>query len=223
MEAGREVNITNVKTHIAEIIINFNFTEQRINEIIEEYIDSRAEYFINNILLSSLILNVGAKVKILNYIVVTEAIDLPKEWMNPFHMLMKNRNLIAHSDNLLAFDQDLEDLEFVYNNETGEADPSPTWIEVPPYIPIFDKGKVNYVEISMILDEFDKYYARVDESLKIILDTVSRRHAKPFPDAKFGPKKNPKRFQGPSSEAEEALDLDDFKKENRGHEESEPL
>lgn len=28
MDAGREVNINNVKTHIAEIIIDFNFTEQ---------------------------------------------------------------------------------------------------------------------------------------------------------------------------------------------------
>lgn len=203
MEIGREVNIDNVKTHIAEIIINFNFIEQRISGIIEEYIDSRAEYFVSNILLSSLILPVSAKLKILNYLVVTEAIGLPRDWINSFHMLMRNRNLIAHSDNLLAFDQDLEDLEFIYNKETGEADPSPIWVDFPPHIPIFDKGKVNYVEISKILDEFDKYYARVDEFLKIILDTVSKRHAKQFPDSKLGPAKEIKSFKMPSTETED--------------------
>jgi len=50
METSREVNITNMKTHIADIIINFNFAEHRI---IEENIDSGAEYFVNSILLHS--------------------------------------------------------------------------------------------------------------------------------------------------------------------------
>jgi len=182
-ELERVINVENVKTHIADVIIKFNFIEQRINQIIQEYIDSEAAYFVEKILLNSLILNVGSKFKILQYIVVTEKVKVSKEWKNSMQMLMTRRNLIAHSDNLLGFYQDLEDVEFLYNKETGDNDIYPIFIEAQPDISIFENGVVNYVEMSRILNQFEKYYDMVDKDLTVIFDLVSIQHASKFPDS----------------------------------------
>ena len=84
--------------------------------------------------------------------------SIKKELITAFNIVLNKRNMIAHSESLLDFWQDLEDVDFEYHK-----DAEPTMYGIfgdleEPFIPLLENDKIDYVNFSKIVNDFNKYY-----------------------------------------------------------------
>jgi hypothetical protein len=171
MEFPEELT-TKHKEIISDIITKFNHIEKSVKEIIANYIDSDKNEFINEILLSSLILNFTTKNKILKYIVATEEIKVSSDFKKGMLLLMTSRNIIAHSDNLLEYDI----IRFEENFNPSRSVQSLTSLGgtaayqkvVPKKQMTLNDDKIQNMEIEKIHENFIKYFAILLQDLKQI-------------------------------------------------------
>lgn len=174
MEFPEEL-ISKHKEIISEIITKFNQIENSIKIIIASYIASEKTEFINEILLNNLILNFSSKYKILQYIIAKEEIKVSKNFNNSIKILMTNRNIIAHSDNL--FDYEIIPIkENLFSTQV---------LRFPRYLSPLQKiesknqktinnGEIQNLEIDKIHNDFIKYFEIALGELNKIKDAVDK-------------------------------------------------
>jgi len=144
-----------VKAKLSDIIINFNYLEQLLRQTLCEYIKSSRSDFVTNILLHNSIMSFNTKLAILRYIVTKEHIAF-KDW-EKFHKLIKIRNAVAHSDNLLNFEGE------IIGEEVVDAEYE---IRIPIYEPSVDGPKITILKNGKINEEgLDKMHFEFNENL----------------------------------------------------------
>ena len=169
--------ISRNKEIISDIIIKFNEVENSIKEIIMEFIDSKRNDFIKNILLNNLILNFSSKFKILQYIIESQKIKVDKNFNKSIKILMAKRNIIAHSDSLIDYDI----------IPTGPNLFSQFVLKIPSYMLSWQRveskeqitlnnGKIENTEIEKIYSDFLKYYEKAITELNLILEEVKKKN-----------------------------------------------
>lgn len=69
---------------------------------------------------------------------------------------MNKRNIIAHSDNLLKLEPDVIDIDTDWSREGSIM--YPVYGPSEPSLAIINDGKVDYQNISKIVEDFAKYF-----------------------------------------------------------------
>ena len=162
-----------IKLQIADVIIRLNLLEFRIKKILSRYINSPKNDFIEEILLNNMMIPLATKIKLLTHIYSENSKkNISKELNNAFHIVLNKRNGIAHSESLLDFWQDLEGVDFEYRK-----DAEPTMYGIfgdlqEPFIPLLENGKINHINFSKIVDDFNKYYEICEDGLEEIEDQL---------------------------------------------------
>jgi hypothetical protein len=172
MEFPEEL-ISKHKEIISDIITKFNQIENLIKKTITSYIASDKTEFINDILLNNLILNFSSKYKILQYIITIEKIEVNKKFNNSIKILMSNRNIIAHSDNLLDYEiTPIEENLFFTNVLKFPRYTSPFQKVEPKNQTTINNGKIQSIEIDKIHKDFIKHFEIAIGELKTIKDII---------------------------------------------------
>ena len=144
-----------MKSKVADIIVQFNFLELSIKEILAIYIQSTKKDFVSDILLNNSIVSFGSKISLLLFITNKEKIKFfIKE---DLYSLINIRNAIAHSDNLFNMEGKLMGYETI-DEEFG--------IEIPIYDPSPDGPIIIQFKSGKIYEEgFDKRYKEFNEKM----------------------------------------------------------
>jgi len=174
MEFPEEL-ISKHKEIISDIITKFNQIENLVKKIISSYIASNKTEFINEVLLNNLILNFSSKYKILQYIIAIEKINVDKDFYNSIKVLMTNRNIIAHSDNLL----DYEIIPIKENFFTTQVLKFPRYLSAlqkvePKNQTTINNGKIQSIEIDKIHSDFNKYFEIAVNELNAIQEIIDK-------------------------------------------------
>lgn len=162
-----------IRLQVADVIINLNLIESKFTDIISRYINSEKMKLVREIVLNSLVVNFSSKAKIIEYILESENIELSenvkckKAFFKAIRNLMRMRNVIAHSDCLLKIEADIVDVDFDWSYEEGSV-MYPVYGPLEPSLAIINEGKVNYQNISKIVDDFSKYFKIAIDGLKEI-------------------------------------------------------
>jgi hypothetical protein len=144
-----------IRLQVADVIINLNLIESKISDIISKYINSVRQLFVREILLNSILMGFSTKFKILEYILKSEKINEPKDFSNSIQVIMNKRNIIAHSDTLLKF-EDIVDFDVEWTHEGPFK--NPIYGPAEPILSTITKGKVDYDSLSKTVEDFSKYF-----------------------------------------------------------------
>jgi hypothetical protein len=178
MEFPEEL-ISRNKEIISDIIIKFNQVENMVKEIITEFIDSEKSEFINSILLNNLILNFSSKFKVLQFIIADNKIETDKNFNKSIKILMANRNIIAHSDNILDYDVEIFPVKTYLSFHPV--------LEFPKYMSTIQKvesksqltindGEIQTIEIEKIYSDFIKYFEIATNELNKIMEIIKGKN-----------------------------------------------
>lgn len=158
-----------IKLQIADVIIKLNLLEFRIKKILSRYIDSSKNDFIEEILLNNMMIPLSTKIKLLKYIYLENSKNnISKELIDAFHIVLNKRNGIAHSESLLDFWQDLVDVDFEHHKDAESTMYGIFGDLEEPLIPLLENGKINYVNFSKIVKDFNKYHEICEDGLEEI-------------------------------------------------------
>lgn len=159
-----EIN-SDTREFVADIILKLNYIESKMSNLITEYVNSDKRYFINHVLLNSLVVNFSSKYKVITYIIEEEKLDVPKDFNKAIKILMSKRNQVAHSDSISEPDIDVE-----VDVDGDREGPHFSLYNVFDYptVSFFENGKVNYTSIKKIYDDFIKYFTIAEEQLNNI-------------------------------------------------------
>lgn len=148
--------INEIRLQVADIIIDLNLIESKLADIISKYINSERRIFVREILLNSQLMNFSTKFKILKFIISQEKITEPKGLYQSIKEIMNKRNIIAHSDNLLKLEEDVIDVDIDWSRDGSLM--YPVYGASEPSLAIINDGKVDYQNISKIVEDFAKYF-----------------------------------------------------------------
>ena len=176
MEFPEEL-ISRNKEIISDIVIKFNQVENTVKEIITKFINSEKTEFINNILLNNLILNFSSKFKVLQYIIADKGIETDKNFNKSIRILMANRNIIAHSDNMLEYDVIPIKEDFFFHQV----------MKIPRYMSPIQKvesksqltinnGQIQTLEIEKVYSDFIKYFDIATSELNKIMEILKEKN-----------------------------------------------
>lgn len=167
MEQGELEN--QIKLKIADVIIKLNVLEFRIKKILSRYINSSKNDFIENILLNNMMIPLATKIKLLKHIYLDNSKkSISKELITAFNIVLNKRNIIAHSESLLDFWQDLEDVDFEHHKDAESTMYGIFGDLEEPFIPSLENDKIDYVNFSKIVNDFNKYYEICEVGLEEI-------------------------------------------------------
>lgn len=153
---GNEEIINEIRLQVADVIIDLNLIESKLADIISRYINSDRKTFVREILLNSQLMNFSTKFKILQFIISSEKLSEPINLYKSIKEIMHKRNITAHSDGLLKIEADIIDVDFDWSYEGSIM--YPVYGPSEPSLAIINEGKVNYQNISKIVEDFSKYF-----------------------------------------------------------------
>lgn len=160
-----------VRLRIADVIVSCNLVEKEMKNIISAYINSKRSFFVSEILLNNMTINLGVKRKVIEYIIKEEKIEVDKDYNKGLHIIMNKRNMIAHSDSVLDNHQIVDvDVSFEHDGAFYE----PVFEEAEPLISTIESGKYRYEAVSKICTDFEKYYKIVSAELSKVLTRVNQ-------------------------------------------------
>ena len=166
-----EKELDEVRLRIANVIVSCNLVEKEMKNIISAYVNSKRSFFVSEILLNNMFINISAKRKIIEYIIKEEGIEVDKKYYNGIHIIMNKRNMIAHSDSVLDNHQIVDvDVSVEHDGVFYE----PIFEEAEPLVSTIDNGKYKYEEVSKICSDFEKYYKIVSVELSKVLTRVNQ-------------------------------------------------
>lgn len=156
---------------VANIIINLNYIELTIKEIITGYIDSKRHVFVKEFILNNMIFSMSSKVKALTYIISKENLKINKEFDKSLKIIMNKRNMIAHSDKLLDNEIEIVGIDADWNPD-GVIE-SPIYELTGPSITTIDNNEITYTYIEKVYDDFNKYYEIASKDLESIKEQLN--------------------------------------------------
>lgn len=119
----------------------------------------------------------SSKYKLLQYIIANQDIKIDKNFNNNIKVLMSNRNIIAHSDNLL----DYSIIPLKENLFFTQVLKMP--IATMPYQKVESKnqftlseGQIKSLEIEKIHSDFIRHYEKASEKLKYIFEIIKEKN-----------------------------------------------
>ena len=148
--------INEIRLQVADVIIDLNLIESKLADIISKYINSDRKSFVREILLNSQLMNFSTKFKILKFIISFESLNEPKGFYQSIKEIMNKRNIIAHSDSLLKLEADVIDIDTNWFRDGSIM--YPVYGPSEPSLAIINDGKVDYQNISKIVEDFSKYF-----------------------------------------------------------------
>ncbi|RZK33404.1 MAG: hypothetical protein EOO61_15365 [Hymenobacter sp.] len=169
---AREIKLDEVKLKVADVVINLNFIEREIKNCISYYVSSNKSYFVSEILLNNHIVSMANKIKVLQYIIREEKIEIPKNFMNALQVVMNKRNVLAHSDTVLE-DYTIDDVDV--ECEPDGVTYSPIYKDAEPGAWVFSQGDVNFDTVDKIVADFDKYFKIASDELARISQLLRLR------------------------------------------------
>lgn len=168
----KPANLNEVRIKIADVIINLNLIEKEIKNAISYYVSSKNSYFVSEILLNNHIINMANKVKVLQYIIRNEKIEVSKDFSKALIIIMGKRNVLAHSDTVLE-DYTLDDVDVEW--EPDGVTYWPLYKDAEPGAWTFSQGDINFETVNKIVADFDKYYKIASDELARITQIIRLR------------------------------------------------
>ncbi len=168
-----------VKSKVADVIIKFNFLELALKELLVTYIDSKHTNFLRDIVFHNSVVSFNSKLTILQILTQKEGIPF-QSTKEILHSLIKIRNAIAHSDNLLNVDGDLIGYEELDVDSGGQI-PIYEPYQNGPKVTILHSGKVDEKGLDKLCEEFNEKITIVE----VALDAISRSLASANNKTKF--------------------------------------
>lgn len=171
-ENERQIKLEEVRIKIADVIINLNLIEKEVKNAISYYVSSKKSFFVSEILLNNHIINLAYKVKMLQYIIREEKIEVSKDFFKALSIIMNKRNVLAHSDTVLE-DYTIDDVEVEW--EPDGVTYWPIYKVAEPGAWTFSQGDINFDTVDKIVADFDKYFKMASDELARISQTFRIR------------------------------------------------
>lgn len=168
----KQISLDEVRIKIANVIIDLNLIEKEIKNAISYYISSKNSFFVSDILLNNHIISMANKVKVLQYIIRNEKIEVSKDFSNSLMVIMGKRNVLAHSDTVLE-DYTLDDVDVEW--EPDGVTYWPIYKDAEPGAWTFSQGGINFETVDKIVADFDKYYKIASDELARITQIIRLR------------------------------------------------
>lgn len=158
-----------IKSKVANLVINFNLLEASIKEILVAYVGSKKEDFVRDILFNNSIVSFHAKLNLLKFIVHKEKAKVSID--TELHRLISIRNAIAHSDNVYNMEGDIVGYDIV-DEEYGISLPIYEPYPHGPKIILFNNGKINEEGLDNLVREFNEKLSIAEKGLDEIKNAL---------------------------------------------------
>jgi hypothetical protein len=143
-----------------------------MKEIISAYVNSSRPFFTDEILLNNLVINLGSKLKLIEFIIKEEEIEVDKEFTRWIRIALGKRNVLAYSDSVLDNFQ-IVDVDVEYEPDAPDGMVLyPIYEDTEPVAATVQNGEYKYDNVDKICGDFEKYYTKVEEELSKIATQV---------------------------------------------------